>query len=66
MDQGRTIGIIPANSPRSARAMIAGKWKIKKSAAVDILEKWTANGIIEHTDRDKKNHVSGYRKLIDL
>ncbi|MGM4958104.1 AAA family ATPase [Bradyrhizobium sp. 604_D8_N2_3] len=54
------------NSARSARLMIEARWKTKKGVAAQMLASWMANGIIEHTDRDKKNHVSGYRKLIDL
>jgi hypothetical protein len=31
-----------------------------------MLETWTAKGVIEEADRDPKNHVVGYQKLLDL
>jgi hypothetical protein len=32
----------------------------------DILTSWTARGIIEEDTFDTKDHISGYRKLLDL
>jgi len=29
---------------------------------IDMLATWTANGAVEEDERDKKNHVVGYRK----
>jgi hypothetical protein len=51
------------NSPRSATTNIMKRWRLKREVVKDILETWNANGVIEESDFDSKNHIKGYRKL---
>jgi AAA domain len=54
------------NSSRAAVANIAKRWNLKREVVTDILTSWTARGIIEEDTFDTKNHIRGYRKLLDL
>ena len=54
------------NSSRAAVANIAKRWNLKREVVTDILTSWTARGIIEEDTFDTKNHISGFRKLLDL
>ena len=55
-----------ANGARPAVDMIMGRWQLKRDTAKKLLSLWMANGVIESDVYDKKNKLSGYRKLIDL
>ena len=54
------------NSPRWAIKNIALRWSLKPAMVTRLLDYWTANKIIEEDNRDAKNHIKGYRKLIDI
>lgn len=49
------------NSSRSAVANISKRWQLKRSLVADMLSTWTANGVIEESERSTRNHVKGYR-----
>jgi hypothetical protein len=55
-----------SNSSRSAVENIMQKWNLKRPIVKDILGKWTAEKIIEEAERDTKNHIKGYRKLVGI
>jgi hypothetical protein len=52
-----------SNSQRPAVRMVMSGWGVKRDAAVKLIDEWTLKRVIEHADLDKKNHVSGYRKI---
>ena len=54
------------NSPRCAATNISKRWRIKRKIVDDILAEWTAKEVIAHESCDPKNHIEGYRKLVDL
>lgn len=54
------------NTSRSAVTNIMKRWQLERELVKDMLETWTAKGVIEEADRDPKNHVVGYQKLLDL
>jgi hypothetical protein len=55
-----------ANSSRAAVPNIMKRWNLKRSVVVDILQSWNARGVVEETVHGTHNHVTGYRKLVDL
>jgi hypothetical protein len=55
-----------ANGARPAIDMIVGRWQLNRDAVKQLLSLWLANGVIENEVYDKRNKLSGYRKLIDL
>jgi hypothetical protein len=55
-----------ANSDRPALVMIMNRWMLKREVAKRLMDGWLANGIIEIEIFDKKNKLSGYRKITDL
>jgi hypothetical protein len=55
-----------ANGARPAVDMIAGRWQLKRDVVKQLLALWLANGVIENEVYDKRNKLSGYRKIIDL
>jgi hypothetical protein len=50
------------NSHRSAVANISKRWRLDRRVVADVLATWNANGAISHEERDRKNHIEGYRK----
>ena len=54
------------NSSRSAVTNIMKRWRLKRDVVVDILDTWTAEGVISEEVKDSKKHISGYRKLADI
>jgi hypothetical protein len=55
-----------ANGARPAVDMIVGRYQLKREVAKRLLMLWLANGIIEIDVYDKRNKLSGYRKVTDL
>jgi hypothetical protein len=55
-----------ANGARPAVDMISGRWQLKRDVVKKLLALWLANGVIENEVYDKRNKLSGYRKLVDL
>jgi len=54
------------NSSRCAIPVIMKRWQLKREIVDDILLTWTTNGVIAEEVCDAKNHLSGYRKLLDF
>jgi hypothetical protein len=54
------------NTSRAAVTNIVKRWQVKREVAKDILDTWNANGVIAEQVYDPKNHLIGYRKLIDI
>jgi hypothetical protein len=54
------------NSSRAAITNIRKRWRLKHDVVDDILATWTANKVIAEEVCDAKNHISGYRKLLDF
>ena len=54
------------NSSRAGVPNIMKRWRLKRDVATDILVTWNANGVICEDVRNKENHITGYRKLIDI
>jgi hypothetical protein len=54
------------NSDRPALVMIMNRWMLKREVAKRLMDGWLANGVIEIEIFDKKNKLSGYRKITDL
>jgi hypothetical protein len=54
------------NTSRAAAPNIMKRWRIKREVVKDILATWNANGVIAEDICDQKNHVTGYRKLVDI
>ena len=55
-----------ANGQRPAIDMIMGRWQLQREPVKRLLSLWLANGVIEIEVYDKKNKVSGYRKISNL
>lgn len=54
------------NTSRSAVRNITKRWRLKQETVEDMLATWTANGVISEEVCDAKNHILGYRKLLDF
>ena len=54
------------NTSRAAVVNIMKRWRLERKTVVDILATWTANSVIAEEFRDRKSHIKGYRKLVDI
>ena len=54
------------NTSRAAVVNIMKRWRLERKTVVDILATWTANSVIAEEVRDRKSHIKGYRKLVDI
>ena len=54
------------NTSRSAITNITKRWRLTQETVEDILATWTANGVVTEEVCDAKNHISGYRKMLDF
>ena len=53
-----------SNSSRSAVTHMMKKWNLKRPIARDIMETWSAEGVIVETVYSSKDHIKGFKKQL--